>query len=50
MAALASRPRRHRFAPQRLRDARAQTASYATWRDMNASFEPCLLPPKSEAL
>ena len=28
MAALARRPRRHRFATQRLRDARAQTASY----------------------
>ena len=35
MAALASRPRRHRFATQRLRDARAQTASYTTCRDMN---------------
>ena len=35
MAALASRPRRHRFATQRLSDARAQTASYTTCGDMN---------------
>ena len=35
MAALASRPRRHRFATQRLRDARAQTAIYTMPRDMN---------------
>ena len=50
MAASARRPRRHRFATQSLRDARAQTAVYATPRDMNASFEACVLPPKSEAL
>jgi hypothetical protein len=37
MAALASRPRRHRFATKRLRNARAQTASYTTCGDMNDS-------------
>ena len=40
MAALASRTRSHRFATQRLRDARAQTASYTTCGDMNLLSQP----------
>lgn len=39
MAALASRPRRHRFATKRLRNARAQTASYTACGDMNRLLE-----------
>ena len=39
MAALASRTRSHRFATQRLRDARAQTASYTTCGDMNVGHQ-----------
>jgi hypothetical protein len=42
-SALASRPRRHRFTTQWLRDDRDQTASYTTCGDMNIVFRRLML-------